>query len=123
MKTVLVVEDNRDNLQIITYALRHAGYAVIAAENGEDGVDLAIAQRPFFIVMDINLPGIDGIEATKRIRASEVDGSIPIVAITSYAMKGDREKILAAGCNGYFEKPFDPMTIVAQIHKVIGLEQ
>lgn len=121
MKTVLVVEDNADNLQIITYSLQRAGYEVISAETGEEGVEMAIANRPFFIIMDINLPGIDGIEATRRIRASEVDGSIPIVAITSYAMQGDREKMLAAGCNGYFEKPFDPMTIVAQIHKLIGL--
>lgn len=121
MKTVLVVEDNKDNLQIITYALQRAGYEVVAAETGEEGVEQAMARRPFFVVMDINLPGIDGIEATRRIRASEVDGSIPIVAITSYAMRGDREKIMAAGCNGYFEKPFDPLTIVAQIHKVIGI--
>ena len=123
MKTVLVVEDNKDNLQIITYALQRAGYEVIAAETGEEGVELAIARRPFFIVMDINLPGIDGIEATRRIRNSEIDGTIPVVAITSYAMRGDREKILSAGCNGYFEKPFDPLTIVDQIHKLIGLCQ
>lgn len=121
MKTVLVVEDNADNLQIITYALRHAGYDVLAAETGEKGVEMAIASWPFFIVMDINLPGIDGIEATRQIRNSEIDGSIPIIAITSYAMLGDREKIMAAGCNGYFEKPFDPLTIVAQIHKIIGI--
>jgi CheY-like chemotaxis protein len=123
MKTVLVVEDNKDNLQIITYALQRAGYEVIVAETGEEGVELAIVRRPFFIVMDINLPGIDGIEATRRIRNSEIDGSIPVVAITSYAMMGDREKILSAGCNGYFEKPFDPLTIVDQIHKLIGLCQ
>lgn len=123
MKTVLVVEDNKDNLQIITYALQRAGYEVVAAETGELGVELAIARRPFFVLMDINLPGIDGIEATRRIRASGVDGSIPIIAITSYAMRGDREKIMAAGCNGYFEKPVDPLTIVAQIHKVIGIDQ
>lgn len=123
MKTVLVVEDNRDNLQVITYALQRAGYEVIAAKTGEEGVDLAVARRPFFVVMEISLPGIDGIEATRRIRASEVDGSIPIIAITSHAMLGDREKLLAAGCNGYFEKPFDPLTIVSRIHKVIGIEQ
>jgi CheY-like chemotaxis protein len=123
MKTVLVVEDNKDNLQIITYALQRAGYEVIAAETGEEGVELAVARRPFFIVMDINLPGIDGIEATCRIRASVIGGTIPIIAITSYAMRGDREKILSAGCNGYFEKPFDPLTIVDQIHKLIGLCQ
>jgi two-component system, cell cycle response regulator DivK len=123
MKTVLVVEDNKDNLQIITYALQRAGYEVIAAETGEEGVDLAIARRPFFVIMDIDLPGIDGIEATSRIHASVTDGSMPIIAITSYAMGGDREKLLAAGCNGYFEKPFDPLTIVARIHKVIGVQQ
>jgi CheY-like chemotaxis protein len=123
VKTILVVEDNKDNLQIITYALQRAGYEVIAAETGEEGVALAITRRPFFIVMDINLPGIDGIEATQRIRASAIGSTIPIIAITSYAMRGDREKILAAGCNGYFEKPFDPITIVAQIHEIIGVEQ
>jgi CheY-like chemotaxis protein len=119
MKTVLVIEDNADNLQIITYALQRAGYEVIAAETGEEGVELAIAKRPFFIVMDINLPGIDGIEATRRIRARESNSTVPIIAITSYAMRGDRENIMAAGCNGYFEKPFDPLTIVAQIHELI----
>lgn len=122
MKSALVVDDNKDNLKIITYALQRAGYEVITAESGEEGVDLAIARRPFFILMDINLPGIDGIEATSRIRAAEADGSIPIIAITSYAMQGDREKMLAAGCTGYFEKPFDPLTIVAQIHKLIGVQ-
>jgi CheY-like chemotaxis protein len=70
--------------------------------------------------MDINLPGIDGIEATRRIRASKADGKIPIVAITSYALTGDRERILAAGCNGYIEKPIDPIKIVEQIHKILG---
>lgn len=122
MKRVLVVEDNMDNLQITTYSLQRAGYEVIAAASGEEGVELALAHCPFFIVMDINLPGIDGFEVTRRIRASEIDGTIPIIAITSYAMRGDRERIMAAGCNGYFEKPFDPLTIVAQIHKVIGLQ-
>jgi CheY-like chemotaxis protein len=121
MQTVLVVEDNKDNLQIITYALQRSDYEVISAETGEQGVELAVARRPFFIIMDINLPGIDGIEATRQIRASGANGSIPIIAITSYAMRGDREQIMAAGCNGYIEKPFDPLTIVAQMHKIIGL--
>jgi len=123
MKTVLVVEDNADNLQIINYALQRAGYKVISAETGEKGVELAIATCPSLILMDINLPGIDGIETTRQIRASEADGAVPIVAITSYAMRGDREKIMAAGCNGYFEKPFDPMTIVEQIHQILELEK
>lgn len=120
MKTVLVVEDNDDNFLLITYSLKHAGYAVIRAESGESGVELALQERPYCILMDINLPGIDGIETTKRIRASEINGTIPIIAITSFALRGDREKILAAGCNGYFEKPIDPNTIVEQIQTLIA---
>jgi len=121
MKRVLVVEDNRDNLKLVTYSLERAGYTVLSAETGEEGVELAIRERPFFILMDIQLPGIDGLEATRRIRASEADGDVPIIAITSFAMRGDMERLLAAGCNGYFEKPIDPLTIVEKIHKVLGL--
>jgi CheY-like chemotaxis protein len=121
MRTVLVIEDNKDNLRIVTYALQRAGYSVIAAESGEEGFALALQEKPVFILMDINLSGIDGLETTKRIRSSEADGNIPIIAITSYAMSGDRERILAAGCNGYFEKPIDPITIVEQIHKLLGM--
>lgn len=121
MKKVLVVEDNKDNMRLITYALRKEGYEVIPAGTGEEGVELAIRVRPFFIIMDINLPDIDGLEATRRIRASEIDVSIPIIAITSYAMYGDRNKIIEAGCTACFEKPIDPLTIVDSIHKAIGM--
>lgn len=120
MKKVLVIEDNQDNMRLITYSLQRAGYEVIPAESGEEGVALAIRERPFFIIMDINLPGIDGLEATRRIRSSGVDGTIPIIAITSFAMYGDRDKVLAAGCTAYFEKPINPLTIVDKIHEVIG---
>jgi len=123
MKKVLVIEDNQDNLRIVNYALKRAGYEVLTAVSGEEGFELAVRERPFFILMDINLPGIDGIETTKRIRNSEADGTIPIIAVTSYAMAGDRERILAAGCNGYIEKPIDPIRIVEQIHKVIGIDE
>jgi two-component system cell cycle response regulator DivK len=122
MKKVLVVEDNKDNLRLISYSLRRAGYEVIPAETGEEGVTLAIREKPFFIIMDINLPGIDGMEATRRIRASEADGHIPIIAITSFAMFGDRGRIIQAGCTAYFEKPIDPRTIVEKIHAAIGVE-
>jgi two-component system, cell cycle response regulator DivK len=123
MRAVLVIEDNKDNLKIVTYALQRAGYRVLAAETGEEGFELALAEQPAFILMDINLPGMDGIETTKRIRASRIDGDIPIVAITSYAMIGDRERIMAAGCTGYIEKPIDPLTIINHIHKIIGLDE
>ena len=122
MKKVLVIEDNRDNMRLITYALERSGYKVVPAETGEEGVELAIRERPCFIIMDINLPGIDGLETTRRIRASEADGEIPIIAITSFAMYGDRDKVLDAGCTAYFEKPIDPLTIVDKIHSLLGLE-
>ena len=120
MKKVLVIEDNKDNMRLITYALRHSGYEVITAETGEQGVDLAIKERPLFIIIDINLPGIDGVETTRRIRNQAADDKMPIIAITSYAMAGDMERILAAGCNGYFEKPIDPLTIVEKIQAIIN---
>jgi len=121
MKKVLVIEDNRDNMRLITYALERSGYKVVPAETGEEGIELAIRERPCFIIMDINLPGIDGLETTRRIRASEADGEIPIIAITSFAMYGDRDKVLDAGCTAYFEKPIDPLTIVDKIHTLLGL--
>ena len=121
MKKVLVVEDNKDNMRLITYALERSGYKVIPTETGEEGVELAIRERPLFIIMDISLPDIDGLEATRRIRASEADDDIPIIAITSFAMYGDRDKFLDAGCTAYFEKPIDPLTIVDKIHVLLGL--
>ncbi len=121
-KKVLVIEDNTQNMRLITYALQRGGYRVISAASGEEGVDAAIRERPFFIIMDIQLPGMDGLEATRRIRASPANGDIPIIAMTSFAMRGDRELLLAAGCTGYFEKPIDPLTIVDQIHEIIEEE-
>lgn len=122
MKKVLVVEDNPDNLRLITYALRRWNYEIIAAETGTRGVELALSEHPDFIIMDINLPDIDGLEATRRIRSSRANGSIPIIAITSYAMAGDMDTVLSAGCTGYFEKPIDPLTIMDKIHSLLGWE-
>ncbi len=119
MKKVLVVEDNQDNLKLISYALRRAGYELVTATSGEDGMEMAHTEQLAFILMDINLPGMDGLETTRRIRESDIDGGLPIIAITSFAMVGDRERILAAGCNGYVEKPIDPIVIVDQIHSII----
>jgi CheY-like chemotaxis protein len=120
MKKVLVIEDNPDNLRLITYVLKRNGYEVLFAMTGEEGVDRADRETPEIILVDINLPGIDGLETTRRILAS---GSCPraaIIAITSYAMKGDREKVMAAGCKGYFEKPIDPLTIMGRIEEIAG---
>lgn len=123
MKKVLVIEDNPDNLKLISYVLRRNDYEVIWAEAGEQGIDLALKELPFFIIIDINLPGIDGLEVARRIRSSKIGNDIPLIAITSYAMIGDREKIKEAGFNGYFEKPIDPLTIMDKIHGIIMMEE
>lgn len=120
MKQVLVIEDNLDNFGLIRLALERAGYRVVLAANGTDGVRLALESEFDLIIVDINLPDFDGYEVTRRIRRSPLDGTIPIVAITSNAMMGDREKCIEAGCTAYFEKPIDPLTIVERIHGAIG---
>ncbi len=120
MKKVLVVEDNEDNMELITFILESNNYHTIRAETGYKGVDLALQERPDFILLDIQLPDIMGTEVLKMIRASEIGDSIPIIAVTSYAMAGDREKLLESGCDGYIEKPIDPLAVVNQIREVIG---
>ena len=118
MKKILLVEDNEENMYLITFILRDNGYEVIEAKNGEQGIELAIKEKPDFILMDIQLPtSIDGLEATRKIRESEADRDLPIVAISSYAQTGDIEKALAAGCTGYIEKPINPDTFLAEIEK------
>jgi CheY-like chemotaxis protein len=112
MKKVLVVEDNEKNMYLISFILEKMGHRVLQADSGEKGIELASREQPDLILMDIQLPGIDGLEATKRIRQS---GDVPIIAITSFAMSGDRERLLAAGCNGYIEKPINPETIMGEI--------
>lgn len=119
MKRILIVEDDEKNMYLISFILKKNGYEVLEAWTGEEGVELAIKERPDLIIMDIQLPGIDGLEATKRIRESEADDEIPIVAFTSYAMTGDREKALDAGCTGYLEKPIDPETFMEEIEKYL----
>ncbi|MBU0661613.1 response regulator [Patescibacteria group bacterium] len=120
MKTALVIEDNEDNMRLITFILEKNGYSTITAENGKMGIELALKERPDFILLDIQLPDMNGQEVLKEIRKSEIDDEIPIIAVTSYAMSGDRERLLEAGCNGYIEKPIDPVNIINQIRKVIG---
>jgi len=112
MKKVLVVEDNERNMYLISFILEKMGHRVLQADSGEKGIELASREQPDLVLMDIQLPGIDGLEAAKRIRQS---GDVPIIAITSFAMTGDRERLLAAGCNGYIEKPINPETIMGEI--------
>lgn len=115
MKKILVVEDNTANRYLIQFLLEQEGYKVIEASSGEEGVALALKEKIDLVLMDIQLPGIDGLETTRRIRQSEAGRDVPIIAVTSYAMIGDREKVLEAGCTAYLEKPIDPDTILDEI--------
>jgi two-component system, cell cycle response regulator DivK len=117
MKKILVVEDNESNLYLIRYILEKCGFDVIEAKSGTAAVDLAIREKPDLVIMDIQLPDINGLEVTKRIRTSPADAGTPIVALTSYAMVGDKEMALAAGCTGYIEKPINPETFVKDIEQ------
>jgi len=119
LKRILIVEDNEHNMYLINFILEKNGYETIKAFNGEDGIGLAMKEKPDLIIMDIQLPDINGLEVTRRIRGSIVDGTIPIIAITSYAMSGDKDEALEAGCTGYIEKPINPDTIMAEIEKYL----
>jgi len=116
-KRILVVEDNEQNLYLATFLLKKNGYEVIAARNGLEAIEKAKAEKPDMILMDMQFPEMDGYEATKRIKGIPELSHIPIIAVTSYAMVGDREKVLAAGCVGYIEKPIIPETFVSEIEK------
>jgi CheY-like chemotaxis protein len=120
MKKVLVIEDNENNMKLITFILEKNGYSTVRASNGRIGINLAFKEKPDFIILDIQLPDMNGLEVLKEIRNSDINGDIPIIAVTSYALGGDREKILAAGCSGYIEKPIDPVNVINQIQKVVG---
>ncbi len=115
MKRILIVEDTPANMYLVEFILTHAGYLVLKAVTGEEGVELAIREKPDLVLMDLQLPGIDGLEATRRIRAADAGKQLPIVALTSYAMTGDRQRALAAGCTGYIEKPINPETFLHEI--------
>lgn len=119
MSKVLVVEDNPNNMKLITMVLKRNEYETIGAVTGEEGVEMAASENPDIILMDIQLPGIDGYEATRQIKQLESMGDVSIIAITSYAMASDREKVMHAGCSGYLEKPINPLTIMNQVEKII----
>lgn len=113
MKKILIIEDNENNLYLISYILEKNGFEVIAAKNGLDGIEMATHENIDLIVMDIQLPDIDGHETTRRIRTAGVN--LPIIALTSYALAGDKKKALDAGCTGYMTKPINPNTFVFEI--------
>jgi two-component system cell cycle response regulator DivK len=113
--TILLIEDNEQNRYLATFLLEHAGYRVVCAEDGQGGIELAQRLLPDLILLDIQLPMMDGYAVAEALRSSPLLRLTPIVAVTSYAMLGDREKALAAGCCGYIEKPINPETFVADV--------
>ena len=114
-KRILVVDDNEDNRQILIDLLSAAGYEIVEASNGLDAVALATSERPDLVLMDIQLPGIDGHEATRRIKAEPALARTPVIAVTSYALAGDDVKAAEAGCDDYVTKPFSPRALLAMV--------
>ena len=114
-RRILIVDDNDDNRRILRDLLTHAGMEVIEALTGEDAVARARTERPDLVLMDIQLPGIDGYEATRRIKAEPSLSQLPVIAVTSYALSGDEAKARAAGCDGYVAKPFSPRALLATV--------
>lgn len=116
-KTVLIVEDEPKNLKLVRDLLLRFGYETIDATDGEQGIALARVKRPDLILMDIMMPKMDGLEATRILKADAVTKDIPIIALTSFAMKGDKEKAFEAGCNGYIAKPVDIKELLSLIEQ------
>ena len=119
-KRILVVDDNEDNRQILIDLLSSAGYEVIEARTGFDAVASAARDVPNLVLMDIQLPGMDGLEATRRIKAQPALAGIPVIAVTSYALAGDDRKAADAGCDDYVTKPFSPRALLAKVRGILG---
>jgi two-component system cell cycle response regulator DivK len=115
MATVLIVEDNPANMKLAVFLLRSAGHTVISATDAEAGLTLARDEQPHLILMDIQLPGIDGLEATRLLKRDDATRAIPVIALTALAMKGDEERIRAAGCDSYIAKPMRYQEFLATI--------
>ena len=114
---VLVVEDNDKNMKLIRDVLQATGYDTVEASTGDDAVKLALSQAPALVLMDVQLPGIDGVEALARLRDDERTASIPVLALTAQAMHGDRERFLAAGFDGYLSKPVDVAELLRTVEE------
>jgi CheY-like chemotaxis protein len=116
-RKILYIEDNEQNLYLVKFLMEKHGYEVCAAMDGQEGIDSAARLRPDLILLDIQLPHMDGYTVARKLRTNPALAEIPIVAVTSYAMAGDRDKALSAGCNGYIEKPINPDTFMQQVEQ------
>ena len=119
-KRILMIEDTEDNRQIVRDLIDSVGYELIEAHDGAAGLAMAAEHKPDLILMDIQMPVMDGYEATRRIKANPELKAIPIVAVTSYALSGDEAKARAAGCDGYIAKPYSPRQMLAKVREILG---
>lgn len=119
-KRILLIEDNEQNRYLVTYLLQARGWTVDHAVDGPAGLAMADQIDPALILLDIQLPGMDGYAVARALRENPKLQAIPVIAVTSYAMAGDRERCLEAGCDGYLEKPIDPQTFAAQVEKFLA---
>lgn len=117
---ILLIEDNVQNRYLATFLLEQRGHEILQAETGPEGMDMAARLQPDLILLDIQLPGMDGHEVARVLKADPVLSAIPIVAVTSYAMVGDREKCFDAGAEGYIEKPINPDTFVSEVERFLA---
>ena len=120
MKTILIVEDNEDNRLIYSQYLAHAGYRVLEATNGAEGVEVTRRDRPDIVLMDISMPVMDGLTATRHLKADPELKGIPVVALTAHAMATDEEMAREAGCDGYLSKPVMPKDVRAEVERWVG---
>lgn len=118
-RLILVVEDNEKNLKLVRDVLQFEGYDVMEARSAEEGVTLATERPPDLVLMDVQLPGMDGVEALRQLRRSSATASIPVVAVTAFAMKDDRGRLLDAGFNGYLEKPISARALGDQVREFL----
>lgn len=117
---ILIIEDNEQNMYLLTFILEKHGYEVCPAMDGLEGLEMAKRIKPDLILLDIQLPVMDGYTVARKIRANKDLANTPVVAVTSYAMSGDREQVMEAGCDGYIEKPINPDTIIDEIEKILA---
>ncbi|MBU1342223.1 MAG: response regulator [Proteobacteria bacterium] len=118
-KKILIIEDNDQNMYLMRFLLESEGFVVIGAEDGRNGVELALGCRPLAILLDIQLPEMDGYAVAAELKKYKELEHVPIIAVTSYAMVGDRERVLSAGATAYIEKPIDPDTFVMEIKRYL----
>jgi two-component system cell cycle response regulator DivK len=120
MAKILVVEDNATNMNLAKFVLESAGHTVLSARDAEVGLTLAREEQPNLILMDMQLPGMDGLEATMRLKRDKATSAIPVIALTALAMKGDEERIRAAGCDGYIAKPMRYQEFLAAVSGLLA---